>query len=57
MFSDGDEGWKAAAVAREELLNSSKLHEASTEESGEETSRYEKALENWDATKRKKFNL
>ena len=53
IFTDGDSAWKAAAAAREELINSSR-HEAQDDE-GDSPRRFTEALEQMKKTVEKKF--
>ena len=54
IFTDGDDAWKAAAAAREELINSSKPGEAQGDE-GDSPKRFADALEKMKQTVDKKF--
>jgi DNA primase len=53
IFTDGDDAWKAAAAAREEMINSSKPGEAADE--GDSPKRLSDALERMKQTVEKKF--
>ncbi|MFC2952801.1 DNA primase [Marinicaulis aureus] len=53
IFTDGDDAWKAAAAAREELINSSKPEEDGDE--GDSPRRFTDALEKMKQTVEKKF--
>ncbi len=53
IFTDGDSAWKAAAAAREELINSSRL-EADADD-GDSPRRFSDALEQMKKTVEKKF--
>ncbi|GJL93132.1 DNA primase [Hyphococcus sp.] len=53
IFTDGDSAWKAAAAAREEMINSSR-HEADVDE-GDSPRRFTDALEQMKKTVEKKF--
>ncbi|WP_375203855.1 DNA primase [Hyphococcus sp.] len=53
IFTDGDDAWKAAAAAREELINSSKPEEEGDE--GDSPKRFTDALERMKQTVEKKF--
>ncbi|WP_165793901.1 DNA primase [Hyphococcus luteus] len=54
IFTEGDGAWKAAAAAREELINSSKPEEAEGDE-GDSPKRFADALERMKQTVDKKF--
>ena len=54
IFTDGDDAWKAAAAAREEMINSSKPGEAETDD-GDSPKRFSDALEKMKQTVEKKF--
>lgn len=54
IFTDGDEAWRAAAAAREELINSSKPEEAEAGP-GDSPKRFADALEQMKRTVDKKF--
>ncbi len=56
IFTEGDESWKAAAAAREELINSNKLSEAEASDEGASPKRFEDALERMKQSVEKKFN-
>ena len=56
IFTDGDEGWKAAAAAREELINSSKLSEAEAREESDSPKGLEDALDRMRKSVDTKFN-
>ena len=56
IFSDGEEAWKAAATAREELINSSKQSDAGGSDENAAHSRFEDALTRMKQTIDKKFN-
>ncbi|MBT8473109.1 MAG: hypothetical protein KJN99_10945, partial [Marinicaulis sp.] len=56
IFTDGEEEWKAAAIAREELINRSK-DDRSAETSDEDSeSRFNSVLDQWKRTGADKFN-
>ena len=54
IFTEGDDAWKAAAAAREELINSSKPGEAQGDEN-DSPKRFADALERMKQTVEKKF--
>ena len=54
IFTDGEDAWKAAAAAREELINSSKPDEADDDD-GDSTGRFSDALERMKQTVDKKY--
>lgn len=56
IFEDGDEGWRAATAAREELINSNKLREQSGPEQNGAHRDLEDALERMKQSVEKKFN-
>lgn len=56
IFTDGDEGWRAAAAAREELVNLNKASETSSTDEGDSPRRFEDALDRMKQSVDKKFN-
>ena len=56
IFTEGDESWKAAAAAREELVNTSKNVESSDGNGEDSPRRFDDALENMKRSIEKKFN-
>ena len=56
IFSDGEEAWKAAATAREELINSSRQSNSEGGEDNAAHSKFEDALSRMKQTIEKKFN-
>lgn len=56
IFKDGDETWKAATAAREELINANKLRETGTSDDGDSHEELEDALERMKHSVKKKFN-
>ena len=56
IFTDGEAGWKAAAAAREEFLNSNKAEQSASDEEGDSPRRLEDALERWRESVAKKSN-
>lgn len=55
IFTEGDGAWKAAAAAREEMVNSSKLEEDDAD-NGDSPKRFEDALEQMKKTVDKKYS-
>ena len=56
IFTDGDEGWKAAAAAREALINRSKEDRESLSDDGLSADRFEDVLRSFKQTADKKLN-
>lgn len=56
IFTDGDEGWKAAQAARQEVIASARAGEKATSDGGEDGKRFEDALERMKQTVDKKYN-
>lgn len=56
IFTDGDEGWKAAQAARQEVIASARAGETATSSGGEDGKRFEDALERMKQTVDKKYN-
>jgi DNA primase len=56
IFTDGETAWKAAATAREELINSSKIGESNAGDNMDSPTRFEDALERMKHSVEKKFN-
>ncbi len=56
IFTDGDEGWKAAQAARQEVIASARAGEAAASDSREDGGRFEDALEGLRRTVEKKHN-
>jgi len=57
IFIDGESAWRAAATAREELINANKLGESNVGEDHDSPKRIEDALESMKHSVDKKFNL
>jgi len=56
IFTDGDEAWRAAAAAREELINSNKASDADAQNDEDSPQRFEDALQRMKQSVVKKFN-
>ncbi len=56
IFTDGDESWKAAAAAREELVNTNKASEQNVLDNDDSPKRFDDALERMKQSVDKKFN-
>ena len=56
IFTDGDAGWRAAAAAREEMVNSNKASETSVHDDDDSPNRFEDALDRMKRNVEKKFN-
>lgn len=56
IFTDGDDSWKAAQAARQEVISASKSDDGESLSGGEDGKRFEDALERMKRTVHKKFN-
>ncbi len=56
IFTDGDESWKAAAAAREELVNANKASETGAQSDEGSPGRFDDALERMKESVEQKFN-
>lgn len=56
IFTDGDAGWRAAAAAREEMVNSNKASETSGQDELDSPERFADALDRMRRSVEKKFN-
>ena len=56
IFTDGDEGWKAAASAREALINRSREDREAVNDGEDSSDRFENVLRAFKQTAEKKLN-